>query len=347
MQDTNLKNIIKSKHQLVCPLCSSQGTILHETLSDRLFSSNGIWNLRKCNSKNCELLWLDPMPESTEIWKAYQDYYTHDDSKTNILPFLRPIEQAYINQKYSYKNEESILKKMFSWLIYFFPTEKAEIDIRVFYLKSWYGKKMLDIGCGDGSLIGRLAKKGWDVQGIDFDEKAVAHCKSKGLNVKAGDLISQNFPPLSFDVITWNHVIEHVFNPKEVIEECYRLLKPGGRLIIATPNNKSWIYNKVFKQNWFSLDPPRHVMLYNSKCLSNLLKEKSFIIENTKTTIRNEFYVYVGSRAIKEKGHFAMGKEKPNKLHLIYGKFYQLLSWFMLAFDKNSGGEVLIRAIKK
>jgi 2-polyprenyl-3-methyl-5-hydroxy-6-metoxy-1,4-benzoquinol methylase len=287
------------------------------------------------------------MPQSDEIWKAYQDYYTHDDSKTNILPFLRPLEQAYIAKKFGYPSQESGWKKLLSGLIYLFPTERAEIDIRVFYLYSSYGKKMLDIGCGDGSLIQRLSKKGWDVQGIDFDEKAVAHCKSKGLNVQAGDLISQKFPAASFDVITWNHVIEHVFNPKEVIAECYRILKPGGRLVIATPNTKSWIYNKVFKAHWFSLDPPRHVILYNRKSLCNLLKECTFEIEKAETTIRNEFYVYVGSRAIKEKGHFAMGKEKPNKVHLIYGKIYQFISWFMLAINKDSGGEVLVKAIKK
>lgn len=347
MLENNTINIIKSNPLPNCIICNNKGNILHENLNDRLFGSVGVWNFRKCSNNECGTLWLDPMPQSDEIWKAYQEYYTHEDDKTNIFPFLRSIEQAYISAKYGYAREQNLLKHLLSYLLYLFPTECAEIDIRVFYLNANKGAKLLDIGCGNGSLIQRLAKREWDVRGIDFDEKAVKHCQSKGLNVTDGDLISQKFNDSSFDVITLNHVLEHLFNPLEVINECFRILKPGGELVISTPNNNSWLYNKIFKKYWLTLDPPRHVIIYNRKSLTSILRNTGFYISSSKTTIRNEFYVYVGSKAIKKNGAFAMGKEKPNKIDLIYGKLFQLLSWFYLFINKDSGGEVLVKAIKK
>jgi len=338
---------IGSKPNPFCPICKSTGTIKHENLADRLFGSEGNWNIKQCDNKKCRQLWLDPMPNSDEIWKAYQEYYTHDDSKTNILPFLRPLEEAYISSKYGYKNKSGILKLLLSYLIYLFPTERAEIDIRVFYLKAGYGKHLLDIGCGNGSLLQRLSDIGWEVQGIDFDQGAVAYCNSKGLNVKLGDLLIQKFKAESFDVITLNHVIEHIFNPEEILKECCRIIKPGGMLVIATPNNKSWGYKLFFKHHWYYLDPPRHVMIFNRKNLSTILKDAGFEILSDKTTIRNEFYIYAASIIIKQKGVFAMGKEKPKKMLYLIGKFFQLLIWILLFFNKDVGGEVLIKATKK
>lgn len=329
-----------------CPLCNTKGHLLYQNLTDRLFDSSGKWNIAKCPNKNCGLLWLNPMPKSDEIWKAYRNYYTHSDSKSPILSVLRPLEKSFISIKYKYKSKESFLKKLLAYLIYLFPTEHAEIDMRVFYLKSEPGKNLLDIGCGDGGLIERLSELGWEVHGIDFDENAVAHCKQKGLDVRAGDILSQKFANATFDVITFNHVIEHLFNPVEVIKECYRILKPGGKLVLATPNNKSWMYRNIFQQNWFSLDPPRHVLIYNRKNLSGILEQQNFRIEVNKTTIRNEFYVYTGSKSIRNRGVFAMGKEKPNRVHMLQGKFVQLYIWFLLLFEKDAGGEVLIKAVK-
>lgn len=329
-----------------CPVCGSSGSELFHNIPDRFHNSEGTWNLKQCINSKCLQIWLDPKPNENEIYKAYKNYYTHLEDNINILSFLKPFEESYISLKYGYKNDGNRIIKSLSKLIYLFPTEKVEIDFRYLYLNIKDGAKILDIGCGNGSFINRLLKKGWDAYGIDFDEKAVTFCKQKGLKVNHGDLLSQKYPDSTFDVVTLNHVIEHLFNPNEIIEECNRILKPKGKLVIATPNNKSWLFLNVFKKDWFPLDAPRHITLFNRNSLMALFKDKGFSIEFCMTTIRNDYYVYAASRVIKKKGFFEMGKEKPKKAHLIIGKLFQLFIWFYLIFKPDSGGEIIIKGIK-
>src|SRR5258706_16195035 len=60
-----------------CLMCDSSGRMLYEGLRDRPFDTPGAWNIRQCINDACGLLWLDPMPVSADIWKAYRTYYTH------------------------------------------------------------------------------------------------------------------------------------------------------------------------------------------------------------------------------------------------------------------------------
>src|SRR5438552_9158643 len=78
-----------------CFLCGGRGKVLHQGLTDRLFSAPGTWCLRKCSASNCEFIWLDPFPIAEDVPKAYETYYTHDrcadpgrDSVSLVRDFL-------------------------------------------------------------------------------------------------------------------------------------------------------------------------------------------------------------------------------------------------------------------
>ena len=77
---------------------------------------------------------------------------------------------------------------------------------------------------------------------MDFDEKSVRNARSKGLNVHYGDLLAQKFESGIFDAVVMSHLIEHVPSPLSVLQESYRVLKPGGVLVVLTPNTAS-LYN--------------------------------------------------------------------------------------------------------
>src|SRR5438477_10418130 len=62
-----------------CLLCGGTGKVLHEGLTDRLFSAPGTWCFRKCSTLTCALVWLDPFPVTEDLPMAYQTYYTHDE----------------------------------------------------------------------------------------------------------------------------------------------------------------------------------------------------------------------------------------------------------------------------
>jgi 2-polyprenyl-3-methyl-5-hydroxy-6-metoxy-1,4-benzoquinol methylase len=343
----NTYNIIHTHTVEFCPLCGQAGYLLFENQKDRLFGASGKWNTMQCQSDSCKLLWLNPMPNKEDIGKAYANYYTHLTGRTNILPFLYPIENGYLSVRYGYSLETNRMKRLLSYLIYLFPTERAEIDFSILHLSNNERGKLLDIGCGSGTFISKMANLGWDAHGIDFDAKAIEVCVQNGLNAQTGDLFSQQYPDNYYDTIVLNHVIEHLYDTLDVIKECFRVLKPNGKLIIATPNTNSWMFRFKFKQNWFSLQPPGHLQLFNLKNLSNILHKQGFEIERGKTSIRNEFYVYAASKTIIKKGGFKMGYEKTGKRNILVGKVYQMITWFLLPFNKHAGGELYIKAIKK
>jgi len=104
------------------------------------------------------------------------------------------------------------------------------------------GERLLDIGCGDGTL-GHFAKNKYkEVYGIDISEEALRIAEKRGIIVKKVNLNEEKLPFENeyFDAVTCLDVIEHVFEPRDLIKEINRVLKRGGILIISTPNIRYW-----------------------------------------------------------------------------------------------------------
>jgi len=100
------------------------------------------------------------------------------------------------------------------------------------------GDRLLDIGCGDGTL-GYFAKNKYkEVYGVDISEEALKIAKKRDIIVEKVNLNEEKLPFENdyFDAVTCLDVIEHVFEPRDLIKEINRVLKRGGILIISTPN---------------------------------------------------------------------------------------------------------------
>jgi SAM-dependent methyltransferase len=97
---------------------------------------------------------------------------------------------------------------------------------------------LLDIGCGIGSFLLGPAQEGWPVAGLELSSSAAQYAgEERGLNVQPGSIEDgTSFPSAQFDVITMYGVIEHLRHPRKALDECARLLKPQGFLVIQTPN---------------------------------------------------------------------------------------------------------------
>ena len=100
------------------------------------------------------------------------------------------------------------------------------------------GLEVLDAGCGEGYGADLLAAAAKDVVGVDLDESVVAHADRTYARPRfqKADLQALPFPDESFDAVVTFQVIEHVPGPRDFIGECARVLRPGGRLILSTPN---------------------------------------------------------------------------------------------------------------
>ena len=265
------QNEIRARPCPECYLCGAPGIPLYRALLDRLFGVPGQWNLKKCPSKGCGLIWLDPMPLEEDIGKAYQSYYTHQD--TVRIPDTWPrrayqtVKEGYLANRYGYRKEAlPAWKRLLGLLIYLHPGRRAVLDFSAMYLPIRPGGCLLEIGCGSGGMLKQMQELGWDVEGVDFDSVAVAKAREKGLEVHLGTLEDQDYANDRFDAVVMIHLIEHVYEPSRLMRECHRILKPGGRLVVVTPNNESWGH-EMFRSCWRGLEPPRHLHIFNIPAL--------------------------------------------------------------------------------
>ena len=139
-------------------------------------------------------------------------------------------------------------------------------------------------------------------EGVDFDPAAVRNAKGKGLQVHLGKLETQEYPDNHFDAITMSHVIEHVHNPLQLLHECYRILKPGGRLVVATPNCESWGH-KIFKRNWRGLEPPRHLYLFSMMSLNKAVDIAGFRVVFIRSTVHSDYIFSLSYALSKNEKH--------------------------------------------
>jgi O-antigen chain-terminating methyltransferase len=113
----------------------------------------------------------------------------------------------------------------------------------------------LDLGCGRGEWLELLAEHGFDAQGVDLDEGMLAACRERGLRVQTQDALSalRAWPDASLTLVSAFHLIEHIpfDDVQELIAESLRVLRPGGLLIMETPNPE----NLVVATSGFYMDP--------------------------------------------------------------------------------------------
>ncbi|HXX81835.1 MAG TPA: class I SAM-dependent methyltransferase [Thermodesulfovibrionales bacterium] len=139
--------------------------------------------------------------------------------------------------------------------------------------------RILDIGCGRGLFLKIMRDDGWEVNGVEFSVEPASNVY--GIPVMSGEPTSWGFPDAAFDVITMNHVLEHLLQPREMVHECRRLLKKGGLLMCAVPNFLS-LQSSMGKKVWFHLDVPYHIYHFSEEGLRAVLTESGFRIVHTR-----------------------------------------------------------------
>jgi 2-polyprenyl-3-methyl-5-hydroxy-6-metoxy-1,4-benzoquinol methylase len=133
---------------------------------------------------------------------------------------------------------------------------------------------------------------------LEPDPIAAESLRKCGVKVTQGTLPNEQLQEASFDVITASHVIEHVSDPSTFLSACFRLLRLGGHLIVATPNANS-AGLKRYGQSWVHLDAPRHLVLFTPESVADSLRAAHFQIESVTTSSRSAFFVTKTSRGLE------------------------------------------------
>ena len=264
-----------------CPICGSPKVETVLSGRDRIFLQPGDYEVVRCGS--CRVLFTWPWPRDT--MSCYpQDYFAHvdytlpetqDRGMRGVKSELRRLARIY---HFGYGTPAGGVRGAFEWLISYPLRGRAE---------GWFGSlpkhvkggRVLDVGCGSGHWLACLSQLGtWELWGVEPSALGCETARKHGIDhVMESDLSGAGLPENNFDVVRIWHVLEHTHSPREVLDEAYRVLKPGGLLIVGVPNGGSVMF-RLFGTYWFHLDLPRHLFHFSKPVLIRLVRDIGFRI---------------------------------------------------------------------
>jgi SAM-dependent methyltransferase len=135
--------------------------------------------------------------------------------------------------------------------------------------------RFLDVGCGAGTLLQAAERANWAAEGVEVSRSSVENVRKLGLKVFHGTLEEANFPDDYFDVIAAIEVIEHVLEPKPLVGEIARILRPGGLFWGSTPHGRG-VSAKTVGTDWSAVCPPDHLQLFSASGMKNMFRQAGF-----------------------------------------------------------------------
>jgi SAM-dependent methyltransferase len=245
-----------------CPICDQPLRPTRVHALDRLATGDGPFTITECAS--CRYGVTIPQLTDEELARYYpieyyEDFYEHSaEGGGGLLHRLRGRFRAWSAER-RYRRPPYLLD--------------GTIPGRV-----------LDVGCGSGDLLEHFARRGWETYGIDPSSSATAAAARRGARVHHGTLRDQPWQPGSFQLITFQHSLEHIVEPIDALRRARALLATGGLLLVAVPNWSCWQRRFLFANRWFALDLPRHQQHFSVRALRRLAAALDLEVQSAGTT---------------------------------------------------------------
>jgi len=198
--------------------------------------------------------------------------------------------------------------------------------------------RALDVGCGAGHLLKALDHAGWQVEGVEWDEKAAEIARRmSGRQVVAGDFQKSALPFAAYDLVVLHHVLEHLPDTPGCLRKIADILAPGGRAVLIYPNSES-LGARIFREDWFHWDPPRHLVLPVARAVTKAAEDIGLITAISKSSARGAKGVIAFTRRYR--------KREPINLHTVSISFQDRLFAFyeraLMAIGFELGEELII-----
>jgi len=257
-----------------CPCCESEKVFIKfQKMWDKSYFVDGKFSLLEC--EKCQMIFLEPKLNEKELSKYYpaEEYYSFHN-KNNLAITYHKISAYYHS------------RRNFLFNLLFYPMSPL---LYTYYIQP--GKNVLEIGCGDGMKLKIYREYGMKTNGLEpYGQDLTAEEKKVGIIRKS--IEDAPYEKNSFDIIILKEVLEHVPEQKKVLEKCQGWLKPRGKIIITVPNTEG-TWAKIFKENWFGYDVPRHLYNYNPRNIQIMLEKFKFKIN--KIRVYEPPYMFDGS----------------------------------------------------
>ena len=343
--DRNHAAFITVARQEMCPVCRQSGSALYSDLKDLFSGVEGRWAMRACS--RCRIAWLTRKPPKSDFAKLYRNYFTHSMEGPGPVP--GPIREKIKNAALARllgrpPGAAPRIVRIAGILATLIPRYRELLLASIQWLAGMENGTLLDVGCGDGTFLKRMRDLGWSVRGIDPDRQAVQRARENfALDVVAARLEEHRFRDDFFDAVVVSHVIEHVHDPVSLLTECRRILKPGGKIVLLTPNYVG-LQRRWLGRSWIGLDCPRHLFLFSRRSLGRCSEIAGLRVVTLRTTARAAKIFWLLSRARTSAG-WPTPQRKPPGLR-IEAFFYDWIERAALLFWPDAGAEILLIAGK-
>ncbi len=225
---------------------------------------------------HCDVVYLDRRPVADELDRIYPDHYHAFAFTEDRFGFVYSVRRRL---------EARRLLATFSDLA---PTAR-----------------IVDVGCGDGfhlDLLAQYGLPGWQLEGIDLDDRAIAAARRHGLTVHKGRVEALELPEASYSAALLIQTIEHVDDPATVLRAIHRILEPGGRVLLVTDNTASLDFALAKRRHWGGYHFPRHWYLFNPASIERLARLTGFEVASIGTMMSPVNWVYSARNALDDWG---------------------------------------------
>lgn len=251
---------MRTAQSLSCEICNRANNNMI-TVREMYFGTREEFEYLECSNCGCLQLLNPPKDYS----KYYPDnYFTYQQkNEPKIKSYLNRLrDKSAMNEKTFLG--DLLLKKFGE------PTYLQRIKIAGIGFKD----SILDVGCGKGILAHKMKESGFEnIMGIDpFIEDTIKY--KNGLQITKKDFLQVN---KTYDFLMFNHSFEHMGKPLDVIKHSNKILKQNKFLLLRIPVADSYAF-KQYRENWCSLDAPRHLFLHTKKSIEILAEKAGFEI---------------------------------------------------------------------
>lgn len=266
--------------QVPCDFCGASGGRLLLVGRDRLHGLPGEFGVVEC--EQCGLVRTSPRPTLDCLGAAYpQQYGPHQSAALRSRSPGGLLRWTLINYRGYPLGEPSpmMTQTIFRPLGNYVLSRPRSIK----YLPFIGQGRLLDFGCGVGRFVVKMKAAGWQAEGMDLSEDAVRIGRQAGLTMHLGTLPAVGGTELeenSYDALTMWQALEHVPSPTATLKAAWKLIRPGGWLLVALPRFDS-LPRTWFGPAWYPLDLPRHLTHFTLATLERHVRSAGFEIQRT------------------------------------------------------------------